>query len=137
MDMVLVLCGDYPLITISSDGHLSPVDDIRSTNPEMMVTNHTVKNSTLSEFFNLKIFQKIKSSAVDIPEKCSNCYWLNACGGGALINRYSSTTDDFNHPSVFCDGLKKFYTTLSSYLLKNGYPFAKLASNLGLEEAIG
>ncbi len=124
--------GDFPLITISSDGDLSPVDDIRSTNPEMMITDRTVSNSTLAQLLELQIFQKIKSAGITPPEKCSNCHWFNACGGGDITNRYSRVTDDFNHPSVFCNGLQKFFSKLSAYALKNGYPLDKLVSNLDL-----
>jgi uncharacterized protein len=126
--------GLFPLITISSGGHLSPVDDIRSTNPEMMVTEYTVFNSTLSQLLSLPIFKKIQAAGVNIPEKCSQCIWLEACGSGDITNRYSRITEDFNHPSVYCDGLQKFFRKLAVYSLKNGYPFEKLAANLKLAE---
>jgi uncharacterized protein len=125
--------GDFPLITISSDGHLSPVDDIRSTNPEMMTTGKIVDNCTLVEFLELPIFRKIKLAATKPPEKCSKCYWLNACGSGDITNRYSGDTDDFNYPSVFCDGLQKFYSKIAVYALKNGYSFDKMVSSLELK----
>ena len=71
---------ELPLITIASNGDLSPVDELRSTDPTMMNLCN-VTDCSLKDFLNLPIFTEIKDAQRDLPQKCKECCWEKICGG--------------------------------------------------------
>jgi uncharacterized protein len=108
--------GHLPLITIASNGDLSPVDELRSTDPTMMHTANVTATS-LKEFLDFPLFQEIAAAQQKLPETCQACCWEKVCGGGGIVNRFSQE-NRFNNPSIYCEGLKDFYTDLVAYMLK-------------------
>lgn len=119
-----------PLITISSDGDLSPVDELRSTDPSMMNTAN-VKNISLKNFLDHSIFKEIKDAQTNLPLECKECCWEKICGAGGIVNRFS-IEKRFNNPSIYCESLKSFYAQLVKYLLNNGFGYEKLQEVLCL-----
>jgi uncharacterized protein len=117
-----------PLITIASNGDLSPVDELRNTNKNIMNTAN-VSSITLAEFINTKWFQVLREAFTKRPRECQQCCWENVCGGGGIINRYS-THNGFDNPSIYCEGLQDYYSEVASYMLKNGFPVEKLNQQL-------
>lgn len=107
---------NLPLITIASNGDLSPVDELRSTDPTMMHTANVV-NTSLKAFLDFPIFQEIVTAQQYLPEVCQACCWEKLCGGGGIVNRFSQA-NRFDNPSIYCEGLKDFYTALMAYMLK-------------------
>lgn len=63
-------------------------------------------------------FKELSHASENPPESCLSCCWYNICGGGSLINRFSNA-NRFDNPSVYCAGLKMFFSTLLQYLLKS------------------
>lgn len=122
---------DIPLISIASDGELTPTDEMRAINSNIIYTGKTVFNTNLKEFFEEEIFKKIHYAQTHLPTQCEDCCWKRVCSGGAIINRYHQA-NDFNNPSIFCEGLKMLYRKISSHLLNNGYNESKLAELLAL-----
>lgn len=122
-----------PPITISSNGELSPVDDLRNTNPEFMLTGCNISNTTYKEFLSSSIFKKLQEAASHVPKACNECCWYSACKGGHIIHRYSKE-NMFNNESVYCGSLKKIYGYVASHLINEGIPFSTLADNLNLNE---
>lgn len=105
-------------ITVSSNGDLSPDDSLRSGIPHLM-NKHNISCISLSQFFATLEMQTIVQASQKSPDICRSCCWENVCAGNALISRYKQ--NNFNNPSVFCSGLKKFYTCVVEYLVKNGF----------------
>ena len=60
-----------------------------------------------------------------VPLKCRSCCWENICQGGTDYHRYKPGNGLLSH-SVMCEGLKKIYGHVATYLLKNGYTEDKL-----------
>jgi sulfatase maturation enzyme AslB (radical SAM superfamily) len=51
------------------------------------------------------------------------------CGGGVLLNRYSAD-GDFDNPSILCNDLQQFYSTVAAYLARSGISRGRLARSL-------
>ena len=117
-----------PLITIASNGDLSPVDELRSTDPTMM-HKANVSTTSLEEFLNFPLFKEIATAQAHLPEVCQACCWEKVCGGGGIVNRFGRD-NRFNNPSIYCEGLKDFYTDLAAYMLKHNIAAAQLCQFL-------
>jgi uncharacterized protein len=116
-------------ITISSNGDLSPDDAFRSGWPAAMQLANA-RDTSLKSFLNRQEMQMIREARMHNPPVCKKCCWEKICHGGRpLINRFSKNSG-FDNPSVYCAGLKKFYTEIANYLLKNGFSKRRLQEAL-------
>lgn len=122
---------DVFAFTIASNGDMVPDDTLRSTNSNLYNDGLNIGHSRIEDLVNQKIFSLMDESSKDLPEKCKTCCWEKVCLGGLHVNRYSSN-NNFNNPSVFCDGLKNFYADVSTYLLSNSFNYEKLRDNLSI-----
>lgn len=122
--------NELPLISISSNGELAPLDQLRNTDPSLVLDSQvTVKNIDLKSFLNKEIFKMLKHAQQKLPDACQMCCWQSICNGGALMNRYSHSKK-FDNPSLYCEGLKIFYAHVAAFLLGNGYEEQKLVRQL-------
>ena len=121
--------------TIHSDGTLAPDDVLRTTplwtkHPQMRVVE-----TTLYAFLDHAFFHELGRADHTIPDGCQSCCWARICGGGGILtHQYSSQNDSVNNPTVYCAGLKDFYSHVSAYLLKNGLSMERLQHALFREE---
>jgi uncharacterized protein len=118
-----------PIISINSDGGITPTDEFRTMSPEMFYTNSSVNNISLKNFLDLPLFKHFNFAANNLAEKCQECKWVKICNGGSIVNRYSSS-NNFDNPSIYCDALKMFYQEIFDYLSK-GLPEYQITSKLG------
>ena len=119
-----------PLISIRSNGNLSPTDELMSTHPETVTyTGCNVFDTSLKKFLQHNIFKEISFAQQNLPEECKNCCWSNVCGGGGITNRFS-IKNRFDNPSIYCEGLKLFYSKVLKYLLESGIPLKQLKKQL-------
>lgn len=119
-----------PLISIASNGALSPSDEFSSTDLTLMRTTN-VENSTLREFFDDRVFKIINHAFYNSPKECKKCCWEKVCNGGGIVNRYSSI-NGFDNPSIYCSALKQLYTLIASTLLALGYSKEALHRSLSI-----
>lgn len=120
--------SSIPLITVASNGDLSPVDELRSTDPSIMHVSN-VTSTTLKNFLSLPIFKEILDAQQKLPEICQICCWQSICGSGGIVNRFSMNKR-FNNPSIYCEGLKIFYSRLVAYMIKSNFPIQKIKATL-------
>lgn len=123
---------DLPLISIATDGELTPTDELRAIGEGLIYSNANVFNTTLTEFLKSDIFKKISYAQTHLPAKCQTCCWQKVCGGGAIVNRFSKA-NDFNNPSRYCEGLQMLYRRMTYYLTNNGYSLEDVAKLLNYE----
>ena len=118
--------GRAQIIIVQSDGSIS-IDDtfIPAKNWRTKLPTYHSKNVSLIEYLSLPIFDEIEQAYENFPAECQNCLWQPICRGGALENRYS-VERDFDNPSIFCAGLKIYFTHVVRYLVQNGYPKEKI-----------
>jgi len=110
------------VIVIQSDGDLA-IDDTYMLALDWRQSQATpnVASTSLDEHLARPVFADIDRFYATTPKQCESCCWNRVCGGGDLENRYSRE-NGFDNPSVFCDGLKKFYAHVTKHLITNGYP---------------
>lgn len=118
------------IIVINSDGRLS-VDD--SLMPALRwwqgAPKVDIRQMTLRQWLANPVFSEIQAGVRNLPDECRQCAWRGPCQGGDLENRYSSRRG-FDAPSVFCEGLGKYYEHLTGFLVSNGYPVQKIKEKL-------
>lgn len=122
------LTSSLPILTIASNGDLSPVDELRNTDIALM-HNQNVANVTFKEFLNSQYFDTLRNAFEISPSKCQTCCWEKICKGGGIVNRYCST-NRFDNPSIYCEGLKEIYSTMAAFILKSGYPLSEMQEKL-------
>ncbi|MEA1676159.1 radical SAM protein [Nitrospirillum sp. BR 11163] len=124
----------HQALTISSNGDIGPDDTLRATSGNFFESGVNVANTPLIDFINRPMFQELAESRRNLPAKCQECCWKNACRGGRPINRFSAERR-FDNPSVICDGLQDFFSHVAAYLLRHGLSYERLQEALGLLEA--
>ena len=110
---------EIPLVTVSSNGDLSPVDELRVTNAKAFNNGCNVANTNFKNFIKqTPMFNQIKFAQQHLPDSCQECCWQHVCAGGNIVHRYSKS--GFNNPSVYCAALKKFYAHVASFIVSTG-----------------
>jgi uncharacterized protein len=108
-------------LTIQSDGQLAPDDVLRTTPLWKKRPRRRVGDTTLYEFLDQAFCHELDRASRTIPDACQACCWARICGGGGVLaHQYSSHNNSVNNPTIYCAGLKDFYSHISAYLLKNG-----------------
>ena len=119
------------LVTIASNGELGFNDDLKTTN--IMQGAMSVLNSSLIEFLNSPTIAYLAHVEHALPTACAACCWQNYCLGGSqngsMVNRFNSN-NGFDNPSVFCAGLKKYYSHITAYLVRHGASATAIAEVL-------
>lgn len=121
------------VLAIRSDGEVCPTDELMSTNPKFYsATGKTVYDSSMRDILSLPVFNNLTKAISVPPKECNSCCWKINCGGGNITNRFSMK-NEFDNPSIYCEGLKMFYSNLLSHLLNNGVSKGIIAKNLQLQ----
>lgn len=115
------------VLLIASNGDLGNSDEMKSLNPNWKKSN--VSTTSLYEYLQSEEVKFIDAATHSLPEACLECCWQNHCLGGAqfgtLVTRFSHERG-FNNPSVFCDGIRTFYSHVAAYLLSHGVALANI-----------
>jgi len=119
------------LVTIASDGALSPDDTLRGCGAAVMFTGMNVYNATLKQFLRSEHISHLERQRLAIPPACRECCWYRCCGSGFMVHRYSQLSA-FNNPSVHCVALKMLFAHVSKFLVSAGLTVEELAHNLGI-----
>lgn len=121
--------GNHVLV-VHSNGDLK-IDDsyIPAAAWQQAAPVANLATTTLAEHLRAPCFEELYTAMQTPPDDCRGCLWLGICGGGDLENRWSSS-DRFNNPSIFWEGVKMFYDRVVGYLVSNGYPLDSVARRL-------
>ena len=120
---------EYLLITVSSDGGVGPDDTLRSTKYWSGYEYRDLKSSSLEEIIRDPLFHEFEHFKKTPAAACSDCCWRDVCGSGQPVHRYASG-NGFDNPSVYCQGLDKFYTHVLRHLALHGEPLEKVGADL-------
>jgi uncharacterized protein len=113
------------ILTVSSNGQLSPDDILRKAGCGKVMDLAHVNQTSAKNFFEMPILQSIRSCKQTLPKDCTDCCWQKICGGGSYIHRYSEK-NNFDNSSVMCEALKMIFSKTSAFLLQSGLPASKL-----------
>lgn len=133
----LYCCGEDPdsllldvtEVTISSNGDIGVDDGLRQTEFWAGLPHHTICDTSLADYLHANHMEQLRRARTLPPHACFGCLWENLCGGGALVNRWSRS-GHFDNPSVYCEGLKQFYSHLVTYLVRHGVPVRRVGDQL-------
>lgn len=117
------------LVTVSSEGGMGPEDTIRSTKFWSGYEYRDVKETNIGEVIQDPIFQDFVFGKNTPATACSSCCWRDVCGSGQPEHRYGSV-NGFDNPSVYCEGLDKFYTHVVRHLALQGESLTTLSAEL-------
>jgi len=114
-----------PLICVSNNGDLGPLDDLRTCVPHKF-TEYNIENVSWSEFLSDEFFTNFLAGMENSPDGCRQCCYESICRGGNYGNRFNPINSSFNNPSVYCKGLKLFWERIIEFLLRNGFSTERL-----------
>lgn len=125
------------ILSISSDGEISPDDSTRVANPSFMKTGLFIQNTTLLDAILHPTMRRISDETAKTPKGCLECDWEKVCRGGDISHHYKGSShnlndDAFDEKSVYCKPLTSFYEMLSMTLLEAKVPEEKLEIALGM-----
>jgi uncharacterized protein len=129
-DMVSALLGnDSPtegvgykpieLCTIMTDGTMEAHDVLRIAGDGFTQTTFNIFEHAIDER-NEARSKTAREASINLCEKCRQCKFVDACGGGYLPHRFSKETG-YDNPSVYCDDLKATFEHIQSVLENHIY----------------
>ncbi|KQU81248.1 MULTISPECIES: radical SAM protein [unclassified Rhizobacter] len=127
-----VIC-DSLAITVDSDGHVGPDDDLRNALPHLFRGRYNVLDSTLNDFVCSSEIQALIGQIRRLPFQCADCCWKKVCRAGEVlggpIQRYSSARA-FDNPSVYCKQIQGLLEVVCESALRRGHAPASILENI-------
>lgn len=117
------------LIAVSSNGEIVPNDVLRGLAPEFRGKDITVFNADIAGTIASPAWLIVTNAESTLCDSCMECEWRNVCRGGSLQHRYSQT-NGFANPSVFCEGLKSYFTVVAKSAIRAGFDIEKISQRL-------
>jgi len=130
-DMVTALLGNnsptegvgykpIELCTVMTDGSVEAHDVLRIAGDGLTQTTFNIFDHAIDDVRNEPLWKEAREASIDLCEKCQQCKFMNACGGGYLPHRFSKE-NRYNNPSVYCDDLYAMFEHMASVLEKHVY----------------
>src|SRR6266576_787459 len=99
-----------------------------------MRTHHPLPRSTTAcSTFGWR--QTARDASINLCEKCRQCKFMDACGGGYLPHRFSRN-NGYDNPSVYCDDLYSMFDNMQSVLESHLYVSKPGGERLTLRDAL-
>ena len=67
----------------------------------------------IDEVRNEPRWKAARDASINLCERCRNCKFMGACGGGYLPHRFSRK-NGYDNPSVYCDDLYAMFETMQA-----------------------
>ena len=130
-DMVTALLGnDSPtegvgykpieLCTVMTDGSVEAHDVLRIAGDGVTQTTFNIFEHAIDDVRNEPLWKEAREASVNLCEKCRQCRFMNACGGGYLPHRFSKE-NGYDNPSVYCDDLYATFEHIAAELENHVY----------------
>jgi uncharacterized protein len=125
-DMITALLGNnsptegvgyqpVELCTIMTDGSVEAHDVLRIAGDGFTQTAFNIFEHAIDEVRNEQPWKAARDASINLCEKCRQCKFMNACGGGYLPHRFSRK-NGYDNPSVYCDDLYAMFENMQSVL---------------------
>lgn len=101
---------------LETDGELQPNDPLRVCKHGFTKTPLNIKENEIDDLFSLPLSFYYYNNHQNLCKKCNECDLVSVCGGGYVINRYSST-NGFDNPSIYCKSLAYFITHVQNHIV--------------------
>ena len=110
--------GPIRTIMVKQDGQIEPLDTLHNLAEKYSPTNLSVFNNKLNDITADPIWLKLYFESSDTPRECRTCRHKNSCGGGNVVERWSSA-NGFDNKSVYCSDLMKIYDHVGERILEH------------------
>ena len=145
-DMITALLGNnsptegvghkpVELCTVMTDGTVEAHDVLRIAGDGFSETRFNIFEHTIDEVRNEPRWQAARDASINLCEKCRQCKFMNACGGGYLPHRYSKK-NGYDNPSVYCDDLYSMFENMESVLERHIYVSKPDGERINLRETL-
>ena len=145
-DMIAALLGNnsptegvgykpVELCTIMTDGSVEAHDVLRIAGDGVTQTTFNIFEHAIDEVRNERGWKAARDASINLCEKCRQCKFMNACGGGYLPHRFSRK-NGYDNPSVYCDDLYAMFENMQSVLEGHLYVSKPGGERLNLRDAL-
>lgn len=100
--------GPIQLVTMLTDGTLEPLDVLRIGGAENTETEVSIHTHDLQDVTEDPTWQAAYRASLSLADKCHECRYERACGGGYLPHRWSPESG-YDNPSVYCEDLMELF----------------------------
>ena len=123
------------LCTVMTDGSVEAHDVLRIAGNGVTQTTFNIFDHTIDDVRNEPRWKAARDASINLCEKCRQCKFMNACGGGYLPHRFSKT-NGYDNPSVYCDDLYAMFETMQSVLESHLYVSKAGGERLSVRDAL-
>jgi uncharacterized protein len=123
------------LCTVMTDGSVEAHDVLRIAGDGVTQTNFNLFDHAIDEVRHEPRWQAARDASINLCEKCRNCKFMGACGGGYLPHRFSKE-NGYDNPSVYCDDLYAMFENMQSVLEDQLYVSKPGGKRLNLRDAL-
>jgi uncharacterized protein len=145
-DMVSALLGnDAPtegvgykpveLCTVMTDGSVEAHDVLQIAGDGVTQTTFNIFEHAIDDIRNEPLWKEAREASINLCEKCRQCKFMNACGGGYLPHRFSKK-NGYNNPSTYCEDLYATFEHIASVLENQVYVVKPGNERLRLSDAL-
>ena len=145
-DMIAALLGNHSptegvghkaieLCTVMTDGTVEAHDVLRIAGDGSSETRFNIFEHAIDEVRNEPRWRAARDASINLCAKCSQCKFMNACGGGYLPHRYSKN-NGYDNPSVYCDDLYSMFENMESVLENHIYVSKPSGERVSLRETL-
>ena len=103
------------LCTVMTDGTVEAHDVLRIAGDGVTQTTFNIFTHAIDDIRGEPRWKAARDASITLCEKCRQCKFMNACGGGYLPHRFSKK-NGYDNPSVYCDDLYATYQHIQSVL---------------------
>ncbi len=121
--------------TIMTDGGMEPLDVLRIAGDRSTETQLNIFDNSIEDIKAEPRWKAARHASLNLSDKCKQCQYIEACGGGYLPHRFSKE-NGYDNPSVYCDDLYATLSYIQSALEKQLYVTGSSGQKIGIAEAI-
>jgi uncharacterized protein len=123
------------LCTVMTDGSVEAHDVLRIAGDGFTQTKFNIFEHALDEVRNEPRWIAARDASINLCEKCRQCKFMNACGGGYLPHRFSRK-NGYDNPSVYCDDLYSMFENMQLILESHLYVSKPGGESLSLRDVL-
>jgi uncharacterized protein len=123
------------LCTVMTDGSVEAHDVLRIAGEGSTRTMFNIFEHAIDDVRNEPRWKAARDASINLCEKCQQCKFMNACGGGYLPHRFSKK-NSYDNPSVYCDDLYSMFENMQSVLERHLYVSKPSGERLGVRDAL-
>jgi uncharacterized protein len=146
VDMVMGLLGGdsgtegtgyrpMELCTVMTDGSVEVHDVLRIAGNGSTTTSFNIFDNGFEDIKADPQWLAAREASLNLPQKCRECPFVLACGGGYLPHRYSKA-NGYHNPSAYCADLYALFDYMQDALVQQLYVSQPTGERLNIGEAM-